>query len=174
MGLAKEIWKPVKGYEGLYIVSNCGKVVALSKSWICGDKNITRNKDQVELTPIFDNKKYLQVTLSKNRISRTIKVHRLVWEAFGNKPRAGFDIDHIDNNPLNNNINNLQLLSHRQNTTKAKLREDLPTGVYRDNRLQSVRYYSRIQINGKNHYLGKFITIQDAEKAYQNALKQAV
>lgn len=76
------------------------------------------------------NKKYLQVSLynkdskrhpiTKQKIPDRLYVHRLVWETFvGDIPKE-FEIDHVDKNPLNNNLNNLRLLEKGQNISRGR------------------------------------------------------
>lgn len=87
-----EIWKDVKGFEGLYQVSNYGNVK--SKRTIL--KPSTRK----------DGRK--QVVLSKNGKKSTFKIHRLVAIAFIENPLNLKEINHKDEDPANNNVNNLE------------------------------------------------------------------
>lgn len=48
-------------------------------------------------------------------------VHRVVWEAFNGPIPQGYDIDHIDGNPSNNSLNNLQAITHRENILKRNI-----------------------------------------------------
>ena len=89
----KEIWKDIEGYEGLYQVSNFGRV-----------KNIRRNK---ELYYIHTNKKYLCVRLCKNGKKKYYLVHRLVAETYIPNPNNYPIVNHKDENKLNNNLDNL-------------------------------------------------------------------
>ena len=91
-----EIWKPIKGYEGLYEVSNFGRI----KSLKFGKERILKGSK--------DKYGYLQVVLSKNNKSKTFKVHRLVSEAFIPNPDNLPQVNHKDENPSNNNVNNLE------------------------------------------------------------------
>lgn len=47
-------------------------------------------------------------------------VHRVVWEAFNGPIPEGYDIDHIDGNPHNNALNNLQAITHKENIQKRE------------------------------------------------------
>lgn len=105
----KETWKDVIGFEGLYQVSNIGRVKSLLfgkykilSSGFCG---IKRN--------------YEFVTLRKNNNSFLKKIHRLVAEAFianlDNKP----EVNHIDGDTKNNNINNLEWVTSKENKKHA-------------------------------------------------------
>ena len=80
-------------------------------------------------------------------------------------------MDHIDSDKLNNNVNNLRLVTNRENVSKERtFKSGLPTGVYFHKR--NKKYESQIRINGKKKYLGSFNTIEEASNAYQNKLKE--
>ena len=108
----KEIWKDIKGYEGLYQVSNLGRVKSLSR------KRIDRNQILPEriLKPIFNEKRgYYQIYLRKNNISRTFKPHRLVAEAFIPNPDNLPEVNHKDENKVNNCVDNLEWCNRNYN-----------------------------------------------------------
>lgn len=90
----KEVWKDVVGYEGLYIVSNLGRVMTLG--------NGKTKKDIMFMAQNKDGGGYLMVHLHKNGISRTPKVHRLVAEAFLPNPDNLPCINHKDEDKTNN------------------------------------------------------------------------
>lgn len=166
----KEFWKDIKGYEGLYQISNFGRVKSLSRI-VSGKKNSERRLPEIVKIPGYDRKGYQIIILRKN-INKVYHIHHLVWDHFGNWGRDGrkLQVDHIDGDRLNNQIKNLQLLTNRQNITKYhKDRRELPTGVIYEKRAKKFR--ARIYISGKNIHLGLFNNIEDAAKAYQRALK---
>lgn len=77
-------------------------------------------------------------------------------------------IDHIDSNKTNNSIENLRIVTMRENSSKeVTIRSGLPTGVHRYDKW----FHANIKINGKTKYLGKFNTKEKASDAYQKALK---
>lgn len=105
--------------------------------------------------------------------SRLIKRSNLVWEHFGNKPfKEGYVVDHIDNNPSNDNINNLQLITIRENIIKdIKKKSSLPVGVHKDgNRYRAYIGYMFDDVYYENAYLGSFNNPSDASSCYQKAL----
>ena len=151
----EEIWKDVPGYEGLYQASNLGRIKSDIKI-----KNQTKSKS----------KKYLMVYLYKQNVKKTIAVHQLIAMTFLNHTPCGHKIvvDHIDNNPLNNKLINLQLITHRENSIKDKSKTKyLMTGVYVSNK----KWYSQIKFNNKNYHLGVFKTKEEAYLKYINAVK---
>jgi hypothetical protein len=105
-----EIWKDIVGYEGLYQVSNFGQVKSL---------NYNHTGEEKILKPGKNNKGYLFVNLCKNGKVKHFLIHRLVAtmfiENFLNKPY----INHIDCNPKNNNVDNLEWVTQQENIQYA-------------------------------------------------------
>lgn len=111
----EEVWKPVKGFEGLYEVSNFGRVKSLSRyvrnSQDRGDRLIrSRFLKQCE-----DTEHYLLVGLHKDGKQTMRKVHRLVAEVFLDNPHNFPQVNHKDENPQNNKLPNLEWCSARYN-----------------------------------------------------------
>lgn len=156
--MKKEIWKDVVDYEGLYEVSDLGRV----KSLKCNRKKI--------LKPSINARGYLQVNLGK-----TINIHKLVAMAFLNHIPCGMTlvVDHINNNKLDNRVDNLQIISQKENTLKSfRKKSSKYIGVCWDKK--NYKWKSHITVNGKLKYLGRFINEFDASQAYQTALKTLV
>jgi hypothetical protein len=168
----EEIFKDIPGYEGMYQVSNLGSVKSLSKYLIhfCGGVRLTKEKNLKQGL----NTKYnrFNVCLFKDLKSKTFCVHQLVAMAFlGHKP-CGYKkiVDHIDNNPFNNNVNNLQIITNRENCSKdRKNKTSKYTGVsfVKDRN----KWVSQIYVNGKSKHLGRYNTELEAHEAYKNELK---
>ena len=95
-----ECWRPVRGYIGLYLVSDKGRV-----------KNQRTGK---VLKPEVSNG-YLRVLLCKNGITKHFFVHRIVWEAFKYPIIEGMEIDHIDTIRDNNSVENLRCVTKKEN-----------------------------------------------------------
>jgi hypothetical protein len=157
-----EEYRAVKGYEGLYEVSNFGNVKSLKRKRVLNDRI---------LNPPINQKGYRLVNLNKNGLKYKIEVHQLIAIAFLNHVPNGLKIviDHIDNNPLNNRLDNLQLITNRQNCSKDKKGTSNYTGVSWNKKAQ--RWRSQIVINGKSKYLGQFTNEIQASNAYQYELK---
>lgn len=105
-----EIWKDVPEYEGLYQVSSLGRIKSLGN-----DK-----KKKEKILKAGETKGYSQVILSRHKQLKTIYVHQLVAMAFLNHVRCGhkLEVDHINNIKSDNRVENLQILTHRDNTFK--------------------------------------------------------
>ena len=106
-----EVWKDVKGFEGLYQVSNLGRVRSLDRM-----KNNRLFRGRVLRQP-KDNDGYCLVTLCDGKRSKTGKVHRLVAFAFIPNPDNLPEINHIDENKENNRADNLEWCSTKYNLT---------------------------------------------------------
>lgn len=100
-----EIWTYIEGYEGLYQISNYGRVLSLNYRRT-GKENILCNK--------CDKNGYQYIILSKNGITSTYKIHRLVGNAF--LPKSDLpEINHIDEDKSNNRVENLEWCSRQYN-----------------------------------------------------------
>ena len=98
-----EIWKDVVGYEGLYQVSNMGRVKSLNY----GRERILKASD--------NGSGYLYVALCKKGKYKNFLVHRLVAMVFISNPENKPCIDHIDTNKRNNKVENLRWVTHEEN-----------------------------------------------------------
>lgn len=112
----KEIWKDIKGYEGLYQISNFGNVKSLARRVNCGD-NKTRLKQERILKNTLDNHGYLTTSLCDNRKKEKYLIHRLVAEVFIPNPNNLPQVNHIDENKTNNNVENLEWCTQQYNST---------------------------------------------------------
>lgn len=134
----EEIWEPIKGYEGLYEVSNLGRVKRLPYSII--GKGIRNFKGGILKGSIARNG-YVRVTLTKDGVNRFFHVHRLVAEAFIENPDKLPFINHIDENRTNNRINNLEWCTCQYNNTYGDARKRFAAS-YSANHTYPVKMYS--------------------------------
>ena len=110
---------------------------------------------------------YLIVILHTNGKKKVIHTHKLMAITYLNHKPSGLleVVDHINNDRRDNRLENLQLITNRENVSRSRNR-DLPTGVD----YSGSRFMSRIYTDGKSRYLGTFNTPGEASKAYQDAL----
>ena len=97
-----EIWKDIRGYEGIYQVSNTGRVKRLSSGRV--------------LVPLIGKDGYLQVNLSKYNSPKTQRIHRLVAMAFIDNPNNHPVVNHKDEDITNNAVENLEWCTVKYNT----------------------------------------------------------
>lgn len=133
----EKIWKPIPKYEEHYLASNYGEVASIKKGFKllkqCKSSNV-----------------YLFVNLWKNGKCKSERIHYIIANSFLNHISSGqkLIIDHIDNNRLNNRLDNLQIISQRENSNKDKpLPKSGVRGVYWNN--INKKWQVRLRVNGK-------------------------
>lgn len=110
-----EIWKPVVGYEGLYEVSCFGNIRSIDRIDSAGMRRAGKMMHQCN-----DLDGYLLTGFCMNGKTRSMRVHRIVAEAFISNPDALPHVNHIDGDKKNNRVENLEWVTHRQNKEHAK------------------------------------------------------
>lgn len=120
----KEVWKDVSGYEGLYQVSNMGRVRSFPR-------NGSRTNQEIILRQHKNRKGYSVVCLSKLGMQKLCKVHRLVAMAFipniANLPQ----VNHKDENKQNNCVDNLEWCDVRYNNVYNKRMQKIAQKISR-------------------------------------------
>ena len=159
-----EIWKDIKNYEGYYKVSNFGRILSLQKR---GGKST----DAIRV--LCNGQRYKHINLAKDGKVSTKTVHVLVAEAFldyNSKNEFGLVVDHINNNPHDNNLSNLQIITARENLTKDKSSPSGYRGVCWHKPLSKWR--AQISIEGKKYHLGYFDCPIEASNVYNLKLQE--
>lgn len=143
----KEEWKDIEGYEGLYQISNLGRVKSLER--IVPLKN-GRKRVQYELIrkPKKAYKGYLQVDLWKNHKCSVKRINRLVAIAFIPNPENKPEVNHIDGNKENNRIDNLEWVTGKEN-----MRHAIKTGLWNKEKIKKKSYKKVIQYDDDNNLI---------------------
>ncbi len=169
-----DVWKSIVGYETSYQVSNLGNVRSLPR--ICFNPRYGEYVVRGRLLMLTNSGGYKYISLYKAGKKEVFPVHQLVAEAFlGYKKRSGsaLVIDHIDANKSHNHVNNLRIVTFRENVSlgykKSKLYSHLPTGVYYHKK--SKKWAAVAFLNGKKVHLGLGITPEEAGDIYTNRIK---
>ena len=158
--LGIETWKDIPTFEGVYQVSNLGNV-----------RTSRFNKIKLISKCINSTNRYI-VNTSYKKKKKQMKASVLMAMAFLNHKPCGHKlvVDHIDNNPLNDRLYNLQVITQRQNCSKDKRGTSKYTGVTWDKTAN--KWKAHIRIKQKLRYLGYYKKEQEAAQAYQNELKK--
>lgn len=123
----EEIWKDIEGYEGLYQVSDLGRVKSFATSRV--------------LKPYRNKAGYLLVYLCKNGKRKTHRIHRLVAQSFIPNPENKPEVNHLDENKTNNMVSNLEWSTRKENLNHGTRNErisipiiatNLKTGEFRE------------------------------------------
>jgi hypothetical protein len=154
-----EQWKDIEGYEGMYQVSNLGRVKSLPRPY--------RTKEKI-LKGGFDTGGYPHVALRKDNKLQVVRVHVLVAKAFLGHEPCGHQVvvDHLDDDKTNNRVSNLNLTTQRDNCSRRGGSSKY-AGVYFFKRDKNWRAY--IDIDGKREQLGTYPT---EDEAYQARLQK--
>lgn len=141
----QEIWKDIQGYEGLYQVSNLGRVRRLHKDYRCSKYKIISIKKQ--------NNGYYRVCLSKYNKNKYFWIHRLVAQAFIPNPNNYPIVNHKDENPQNNVFSNLEWCTHKYNANYGHAREKMSAK-------STKRKVNQYDLNG--NYIATYNSIKEA------------
>lgn len=113
-----EIWKDVIGYEGYYQVSNIGRVKSLDRAFIRSNGWNDFKPSRI-LVHNLDSKGYIKFSFYKNGVSKTVRLHQLIANAFIPNPNNHKIVRHLDDNKLNNRLDNLAWGSDLDNKADA-------------------------------------------------------
>ena len=151
----EEIWRAIKGFEGLYEVSNLGRVKSLERV-----SSLGRRVNEKILSPGKDKDGYLFVILYRDGKHITYKSHRLVLSTFNPvENMENLEVNHMDEDKENNNLTNLEWCTRKENcnhgTRNARVSEKLTNGKL------SIPI-SQLSLDGK--YIRSWKSASDAER----------
>ncbi|SQB99773.1 NUMOD4 motif/HNH endonuclease [Clostridium paraputrificum] len=116
-----EIWRDIEGYEDLYRVSNCGRIMSLPKI-----KGVGYYTKEIILKPKINKVTgYLQVNLYKNKKRKTHNIHKLVAMTFIPNPQNKPFIDHSNTIKTDNRVENLRWVTRKENQNNELTRKHL-------------------------------------------------
>ena len=172
----EEIWKDIPEYEGLYQVSNFGRVKSLSVIRFIRGKYILIKRDKI-LKQIYNPNGYLYVGLHNNNKSKQYLIHRLVAEAFIDNPLSKPFVNHIDFNRLNNKIDNLEWCTQKENVYHSINNMRCRHNAKNSNTGEQYIYYRksnntyRVIIDKKEYYCK---TLEEAIKKRDEVLNEKI
>jgi len=116
--MVKEVWKPIKGWDGIAEISNLGrvKVLARSANFIKNGKPQKCFLGEKIVSPYVAKNGYLTIAFMVNKVRKKVLVHRAVSHAFVEGYFEGATVNHIDGNKLNNTPENLEWMSSSDNS----------------------------------------------------------
>lgn len=158
-----EIWKDVIGYEERYSISNLGKLKA--KSYLKkGNNSFFYTKEKI-LNPSLNKHGYLMFKLMFNKESKTYKIHQLVAMMFLNHLPCKHElyVDHIDRNKLNNNVNNLRIITPKESISNRNIKKTSKFNSISYDK-QRNKWVLRKNINGIYKFIGRYNTEEEANK----------
>lgn len=143
-----ENWRDIEGYVGLYKVSNLGNVMSF------------KGKKPKLLKPFNNGKGYLQVCLRNNNKSKNFQIHRLVAQAFLQNPNNCPVINHKDENPLNNNVNNLEFCTQKYNLNYGTRNERVSKALTNRKDLSK----TILQFDKNGNFINEYPSVREAER----------
>ena len=148
-----ETWKAIAGYEGLYEVSDLGRI-----------KSLKYGKEKI-LKPRKNTRGYLHVVLCKDGKAKNSKVHRLVAEAFIPNPNNLATVNHKDEVKTNNTVVNLEWMSQKDNTNYGTRNKRAGEAISKAN-INNPMFSKQVQMLDKStgELLATFPSLMEAER----------
>ena len=158
----KEIWKPIKGYDIEYLISNYGNIISPEHK-IIDKRGIKQTFKKRFIKPVLHSTGYYVVTFRKQSKKVTIRIHRLVAKLFVENPNNYNIVDHIDGNKTNNKATNLRWVTNSENILNPNTyfnfknkclitQQRYVKPVFKlDNNFKIIAKYDSVEIAAKEH-----------------------
>ena len=160
-----EIWKQINGFNGIYEISNFGRIKSIRRL-VNNSSKSKRVVGGLFLKPTVCKAGYKKVELCDKQNRITAKVHRLVASHHIPNPNNYNVINHIDGDKLNNNHTNLEWCTYRHNSNhyfNGNSRSNYKGVCFNS---AAGKWGARCSFNGKRHFLGYYNDEGEAGNAY--------
>ena len=155
MNVEKERWRAVKGYEGIYSISNFGRVYSRPRKVVYNTGKKVKQAGKL-LKSSINKEGYLYVNLTKHSECKQVKVHRLVAIAIIYNPENKPEVNHKDGDKTNSLYSNLEW-----NTKSENILHAYRIGLF-DNHIKN--YTDAVKVYKNNKYIDTFISISEASR----------
>ena len=157
----KEEWRDIQGYEGYYQVSNLGRIRRLERLVDHWRKNghLRTQPERILKQWVGDNRQRASVALCKEGKTIRIPVHRLVAMAFIPNPHNLPCINHKDENPCNNHVDNLEWCTYKYNSNYGNCKEKIKQALRGKNGGKAIIQYSL-----NNEFIAEYPSLGEAAR----------
>jgi hypothetical protein len=115
----QEIWRGIDGFEGSYQVSNYGRIRSLER-WVSNGRGFRKIGERILKPHLSTDDRYVVRFYDRRKSKQVVRqIHRLVAQAFIPKPKGKNVVNHLDLDPHNNHVSNLEWTDHSGNTQHA-------------------------------------------------------
>ena len=160
-----EIWKDIEGYNGLYQISTLGRIKSLDRK-VFNNGTFQLIKGKI-LNPCNNGNNYLYINLCKNSEIKRVAIHRLVAQAFIDNQNNFTQVNHKDENKINNCVDNLEWCSPKYNANYGTRNKRMKDNI--------IKKYSKkvIQYDLDGNFIREFNSIEDTAKHF-NVTSQSI
>lgn len=178
-----ELWKDISGYSGLYQVSSKGRIKCLERQVKTKGNGVRTIQERIRKPQIKKTGYHVTTLCDGQSGTKTFSVHQLVAQAFIPNFTKGTEINHIDGNPGNNNVSNLEISNPSHNQLHAlRLGLKAPSGAskyhhvsyIKNNPRAKARWAVCIRHNGKTSYGWKTFMTELEAAIYADELLDSI
>ena len=163
-----EIYREVSGYDGAYLVSNIGNIKSSDRK-----NNVGKHLSSVILKQSITRDGYLRVQLSKNGVRKSVRVHRLVAEAFIPNPDNLTQVNHIDEDKTNNRVDNLEWCTPKYNTNYGTRNKRASRNFDYSARNENKNFINGVENSARNRSKPIIAKLNSGEKIKFNSIREA-